>query len=276
MQPGESALARIRADGETIESAYRAWAELQLEQRAAKAHFAAELRRLDEQGSLVLGAVRRAQAPNLEEGLERYLSDSRTKLDVVRHQLERQEAEAKSGFENALHIVRSEVRRRVERVAKMSPPRMRVTARSMPAGRRILHAGRVSGDEAVTLCSVLSTEGQIPSRYGFLFDDTIDDVTTGEPAWLYADEGIEPGQTRPSPAVLTEVLAARHEVWPLKGVVVMARGARWRQRGPVMEVEVADAETTRNLLTQTEAEEVLGSLLSLKLAGRLELELTSF
>lgn len=276
MLPGDSALARIRIDGETIESAYRAWAQVQHDHSLQQTHFAAQYRQLDEQGSLVLGAVRHAQAPNLEEGLERFLNESRTKIEVLRNQLDRQALEAKTGFEKALATIRSEVRRRVEGVAKVSPPRLRVTARSMPAGRRILHAERVSGDEAVTLCAVLSTEGQIPSRYGFLFDDTIDDVTTGEPAWLYADEGILPGQTRPSPLVLSHELSIRHEVWPLKGIVVMAKGARFRQRGPVMEAEVPDGEGTRNRLTQSEAEEVLGSLLSLKLAGTLELELTSF
>jgi len=48
---------------------------------------------------------------------------------------------------------------------------------------------------------------------------------------------------------------------------------RWLERGAVMEAEVADGDGFRNMLTVHEAEQLTGALLSLKLDGRIELEL---
>jgi hypothetical protein len=48
---------------------------------------------------------------------------------------------------------------------------------------------------------------------------------------------------------------------------------RLRQRGAVIEVEVADGDAFRNVLTATEAERLAGALLRLKIDGRIQLEL---
>jgi hypothetical protein len=45
------------------------------------------------------------------------------------------------------------------------------------------------------------------------------------------------------------------------------------QRGPVMEVELADGAAFRNILSREEAERFAGHLLRLKLEGKLELEI---
>jgi hypothetical protein len=48
---------------------------------------------------------------------------------------------------------------------------------------------------------------------------------------------------------------------------------RWLERGAVLEAEVADGDGFRNQLTTKEAEQLTGALLSLKLEGKVELEL---
>ncbi len=268
------ALARAR-QLETIESAYERWRELVQDQRARRLFFASEYRRLDDQGSLLLGAVGATQAPSTGDGLQLYLNESRLKLDAARADLVTREARELSTFELAIQQMTAEVRSRVKRSSELVKPSIHVMPRSMPEGRRILHATRLGNDEALTAFFVL-TDGHVPSRYGYLFDDSTDDLTTSPP-WLYDDESV--AEVRPTPAALKQVLEARVEVWPAKGMVPMflpgdRHLVRWLQRGAVMELEVADGEAFRNLLTQQEAERALGALISLKLAGRIELELS--
>lgn len=266
-------LERLRSGAETVEAAYAVWAELQAELTQRQVWFASEHRRLDEESRLVLGAVRSARAPNQEVGLARFVDESRLKLEALRAKLEAHQQHELGALKLAVAQARSEARARVVRQASLVKPMLRMTARTLPEGRRILHAERLSGDDAVSLCFALS--GRVPSRYGFLFDDAIDDVSEAGPAWLYADEGVAASETKPTPSALEALLGSRAEVWPLKGMLVIPLG-RFRQRGPVMEVEVADGEGFRNVLTQDEAERVLGALLSLKLEGRIELVLTHF
>jgi len=266
---------------ETIEAAYEALTELRLEHQTRWALSAAELRRIDEQGSLVLGAVRSAHTANpapssSAAGLEGFLSDSRAKLEALRAALTARDVAALAAFERHHAELTAELRARIERQASVpTKPVVRVMLRAMPGGRRILHAERLTGDDAVVVFFALT--GRVPSRYGFLFDDSTDDVSA-PPPWLYPDEGVSPEQTRPRPAELRALLDSRESVWPAKGMLPVTlpgdgRLARWLQRGAVMEAEIAEPDGFRNLLSQDEAERMLSVLLSLKLAGRLEVEL---
>ncbi len=273
------ALARVRRL-ETIDSAYAAWAQLLSERRARVAYFEAEYRRIDEQGSLILGAVRTANSvakglEGPESGLELFLTDSRAKLEALRSGLAATEAAERASFDQAIIEISSALHTRIEQRAKVLKPVLRVMVRAMPAGQRILHAERLSTDDSIALFFVL-TGGKIPSRYGYLFDDSTDDPTA-VPPWVYPDEGVI--DARPPPATLAALLGARNEVWPVKGMIPLwlpgeRRMARWLQRGAVMEAEVADGDGFRNLLSTDEAERLLGLMLSLKLAGTLELELS--
>jgi hypothetical protein len=136
---------------------------------------------------------------------------------------------------------------------------------------------RVGGDAPVLLLHLFT--GRIPSRHGFLFDDSTEDVRL-PPAPLYAEEGVASGEVRPGATALAERVRAPGEVLPVKGFLpVFVRRPeggedffRLLQRGPVMEVEVAEGEGFRGILTREESERFAGHLLRLKLAGRLELE----
>ena len=137
--------------------------------------------------------------------------------------------------------------------------------RALAGGQKILHLRRLTEDESVKLHFVLT--GRIPSRYGYLLDDSSDDLSA-EPPTLYPDEGV------------TDVRAAIDllsfpEVWPVKGalraVLPDGRWMRWVSRGAVLEAELVDG--ARNVLSAAEAEAITGALLALQISGRLVLQL---
>ncbi|MBN1209322.1 MAG: hypothetical protein JXB05_31010 [Myxococcaceae bacterium] len=282
---GSSVLARLRSV-ETLETAYEAWLELKLEHGAARLRFDEERERLDQQGSFLVGAVRAAgmePRPGSEPGLvpagvEGFLRGAEGRLAEAREELARTEADSEASYQQTFAEIRATITDRVRRYLEASPPRLQLLLRKVGATRSILHVARVGGDEAVLLCYLLT--GRIPSRYGFLFDDSTEEVSL-PPAPLYADEGVESRDTRPDAEALKARIGAPGEVLPLKGFlpVFVPRPAggedfyRMLQRGPVMEVEVADGAEFRNILSREEAERFAGHLLRLKLEGKIELEL---
>ncbi|WP_041791915.1 hypothetical protein [Stigmatella aurantiaca] len=282
--PGEG-LARVQGL-ETLESAYEAWLELKAEHGATRARFREERERLEQQGSFLVGAVR---AAGLEPdsgavsalapaGGEGFLGEAQARLSERRAHLERQEAEAERASQAALSEIRATLTDRIQRFLEATRPRLQLLLRKVNAQHTILHVARVGGDEAVLLCFLFA--GRIPSRYGFLFDDSTEDVSLPPPV-LYADEGVPPEGVRPGAALLEARLRAPGEVVPLKGflpVFIPKPGGgteffRLLQRGPVMEVEVAEGDAFRSLLAREEAERFAGHLLRLKLAGKIDLEL---
>ncbi|MDP2271165.1 MAG: hypothetical protein Q8K32_10575 [Archangium sp.] len=276
---GAQALLRARSV-ETLEVAYGAWAELQDAHRAARRRWEEERKRLSEQGSLLLGAVKAAGvAPSTGEAglakthaLDAFLTEAKEKLAAAQLQLEERARSAEQAFVNELKKVREELMARIARQAATVRPVFKLMIRVLAGERRILHAHRLGGDESVIALFALS--GRIPSRYGFLFDDSTEDAMATPPV-LYADEGVS--ELRPRASALSATLSGLDEVWPVKGMLPMAlpdgTWLRWISRGAVLEAEVQDGDGFRNVLTHTEAERITGLLLSHKLAGKLELEL---
>ncbi|QRK14166.1 hypothetical protein JQX13_49125 [Archangium violaceum] len=285
-------LARVR-DLETLESAYDAWLELRLAHGAARLRFQEERERLEQQGSFLVGAVRAASqertgsagaVPAPESALastdvpmREFLRQAEEKLTRAREALAKDEAESEARYRATFEEIRSTVQDRVRRYLSASPPRLRLLLRKVGATRAVLHVERVGGDASVLLLYLFT--GRIPSRYGFLFDDSTEEVSL-PPAPLYPEEGVAPGEVRPDAPALVARVRAPGEVLPVKGFlpvfVPRAEGGedffRLLQRGPVMEVEVADGPGFRGILTREESERFAGHLLRLKLEGRLELE----
>ena len=276
---GAQALLRARSV-ETLEVAYGAWAELQDAHRAARRRWEEERKRLSEQGRLLLGAVKAAGvAPSPGEtglarvnALDAFLKDAKEKLAAAQLQLEDRARSTEQAFVNELKRVREELMARIARQAATVRPVFKLMIRVLAGERRILHAHRLGEDESVIALFALS--GRIPSRYGFLFDDSTEDAMATPPV-LYADEGVT--ELRPRASALSATLSGLNEVWPVKGTLPMAlpdgTWLRWISRGAVLEAEVQDGDGFRNVLTHTEAERITGLLLSHKLAGKLELEL---
>jgi hypothetical protein len=279
---------------ETIEAAYAAWDELRAARALSRQHFRDERRRLDEQGELLVGAVRAAalgggarpppegMAPDAvvpadDPAIARLLADSRERLDGAKARLTRDEEASSTALDRAEREVRALAHDRVEARTLRSPPRVRLLPRSLGERTRILHLERPSSDDAVCLFFALS--GRIPSRYAAPFDDAVDDVLAAAPL-VYAEEGVGEADVRPTPARLHELLQGLPEVWPVKGALVHVladvappRLARWVTRGPVLEAELEDGAGFRNVLSREEAERITGALLALQLAGRLTIEL---
>jgi hypothetical protein len=282
--PGE-VLSRVRGL-ETLEPAYEAWLALRAEHGASRARFREERERLEQQGSFLLGAVRAAgltpgpgEAPALAPpGGEGFLGEAQTRLSGRQAELAHQAAEAEARYQEAFAELRATLVDRIQRFLEATRPRLQLLLRKVDAQRSILHVARVGADEAVLLCFLWS--GRIPSRYGFLFDDSTEDVAR-PPSTLYAEEGVAPEGIRPGAAALEALLRAPGEVVPLKGFLPLfvprPEGGedffRLLQRGPVMEVEVASGGAFRSFLSREEAERFAGHLLRLKLAGKIDLEL---
>nr|WP_225936994.1 hypothetical protein [Myxococcus sp. RHSTA-1-4] len=284
----DAALARLRAL-ETLESGYEAWLELKLEHAAFRARIREERERLDQQGSFLLGAVRAAglapaSKPD-EPGLVAasapagdFLRDAEAKLATARESLAQREAEEEARYTAAFAEIRATLKDRAQRYLRASRPQLTLLLRRVGAERSILHLERLSGDTPVLLCFLLT--GRIPSRHGFLLDDSTEDVALS-PAPLYPDEGVAPEEVRPDAAGLEARVRGAGEVVPLKGflpVFIPRPGGgedffRLLQRGAVLEVEVAEGTAFRNVLTREEAERFAGHLLRLKLQGSIDLEL---
>lgn len=282
------ALARVHGV-ETLESAYDAWLELRLAHSTARLRFEGERERLEQQGSFLVGAVRAAsqeRAPSREAEsalvapeapIRDFLREAEAKLNQAREALAEDEAESEARFQSAFAEIRATIQDRVRRYLSAARPRLRLLLRKVGATRAILHLERVGGDTPVLLLYLFS--GRIPSRYGFLLDDSTEDVSL-PPAPLYPDEGVASEQVRPEAAALMARVRAPGEVLPVKGFlpvfVPRPEGGedffRLLQRGPVLEVEVAEGLGFRAILTREESERFAGHLLRLKLEGRLELE----
>jgi hypothetical protein len=282
----QAALARMRGM-ETLEAAYEAWLELKLEHGAARLRFQQEQERLTQQGAFLVGAVRAAGeeasgSPGLVKAgaspLDGFLREAEEKVGRAREALARQEEATEAAFREALAEVRATIQDRVRRYLEGTRPKLELVLHRVGATRTILHARRVAEDDAVLLCYLLT--GRIPTRYGFLFDDSTEDVSLPPPP-LYAEEGVAQAEVRPDAKQLEARLREPGEVLPLKGflpVFVPRPGGgedffRLLQRGPVMEAEVAEGGAFRHILAREEAERFAGHLLRLKLEGRIELDI---
>lgn len=288
----DQALARVRRI-ETIQGAYEAWLDLRLEHSGTVSKLADERKQLDQQGEFLVGAVRAArdlsQTPSVEEalalakrgtGLDAYLLETAGRLEAAKAQLHERSRAVEAAFGKAFDEIRGELRARVQRTLKHVKPKLRLMIRSLGPESRILHVARLQPDEAVLLAWVLL--GKLPSRYDFLFDDSTDNPNLPTPT-LYAEEGVSSGFVRPTVEQVQALMLSELPVIPIKSVVPFflprSDGAsqviRLVERGPVMEVEVADSAAFRNVLSRDEAERVAGYLLRLKLEQRIDIELVN-
>ena len=108
--------------------------------------------------------------------------------------------------------------------------------RTLANGRRIVHLGRPAHEEAPLMLFALS--GRVPTRYGFLFDDSTDDPARSPPT-LYADEGVKQGEVRPAAGALAALvlLAAAATgliVTPFALLAEWKRGAGVRPLGGIV------------------------------------------
>jgi hypothetical protein len=277
------ALARARSL-ETLEATYEAWRDLEAERAAFRAELDRRRAQIQAQGSFMVGAVRAARgepaAPGAlvrtEEGLGGILKDAEGKLERAGREMDRTRAAAEAAYDRAAAEIQALALDRIRRYASRAKPRVKLILRPAGKDRTILHVERVGPDEAVLLLWTLT--GRIPSRYGYLFDDATEEAALPPPT-LYPEAGIAASELRPNAPLFRRLLEARRDVWPVKGCIPVWVPApegealyRLLERGPVMEVEIADGEGFRHALTHPEGERLAGHLMRLKIAGRIELE----
>ena len=274
------ALSAMRAI-ETLESAYAAWAELKNAVKASTVEFDAEQRRLEDQGALLLGAMRNAEAAPAHGGsaiaarteLQQLHQEAQQALEKSKAALVQQRKTVHHVFDQALIAVRRETRRRIAIRAQLGRPKMKLMVRTLGADQRILHLERPSPEAAVLLAYALS--GRIPSRFDAVFDDATEDMQRDAQV-LYAEEGVAEDETRADAQQLKALINRLTDVLPMKGVLLQPMPdaiVRWKSRGPILEAEIESGQSFRNILSAAEAEKITGHLLSLKLKGALDLEL---
>lgn len=265
-----AAVALVRSV-DALEPGFTAWEDLRAEQKVALSAIDEELRRIDEQGTLLLGAMR--SALETRGAADALASGAEATLTAARAELLRQRELVEAAMREANQAIRTELAGRVERRASYAKPRVRLMVRGLPEGRRILHLERPSPEDAVVLLQVLS--GRIPSRFGYLFDDSVEDLQR-PPSLFFAEEGVDVEAPRSADGFV-RVLDGLEAVWPVKAVLPQPLDGGglvvWRTRGAVLEAELGDGPTFRNCLTEAEAERIVARMLALKFEGRLELEL---
>lgn len=268
----DEALALAR-EVETIEAAYDGWARLESAHAEARRDMAAEATRLEAQSALLLGAMR-SVAGGEEPGLLA-LEQLQSRADIsVRQALATLDAtrmQVETLFSKALLEVESVVVERVARQAKATPPPLEVMVRLLPNNQRILQAHRPKPDDAVLLLFALT--GRAPTNYGYLFDDSTDDVRQA-PTTVYTGTNTP----RPTPRKLYALLEPQSRTWPVKGSVPFwlpnaSAVMQWRCRGPVLEAEIESGDTFRNVLTESEAEAAMGRMLVLSVEGKVAVRL---
>lgn len=265
-EAARSAVALSRS-GDELEVSFTAWEGLRIEQRRALGAIDAELQRIEAQEALLSRSVVEGhqESDSIAARVEMTLS-------MVRAELLRARAQAELAATQASETIRAELSARVGRRARAINPRVRVSARRLPGGRRILHLERPSPDDAVALLYVFC--GRIPSRFDYLSDDSTGDLQRA-PELFFPEEGGD-DDTRPPADVLLERLHALPAVWPVKAILPLFAErllVLWRARGAVLEAELGDGPVFRNLLTEHEAERIIGQLQGLEQEGRLRIEL---
>jgi hypothetical protein len=282
---------------ETLAAAYAAWAELTAEHASARLRFSEARRRLEEEGQFLLnslkaageegviapeapasaGADALAQPDPEADALARYVQTAEAELRAKTEALDAERSAMEASFAKALSDLKAELQARVARCVGKVRPRLHLFVRNLGPGRRILHLDRLDDDAAVILTYLLA--GVLPTRHGFLRDDSTEDVSL-PPAPLYPEEGVAADAVRPSAPSLAARFDAASGFVPIKGFLPLRLPRpegfafyRLLMRGPVLEVERVDGEGFSPLLAQDEAERLAGHLVRLKLAGKVELEI---
>jgi hypothetical protein len=253
---------------------------------------AAERTRLELEGRFLVGAARAASGAQTSPAVELDRSLARPEaLDALVREAEARVVATLGAFEqsHAAALARADAAcaelsrataERVRRCALSSPVPVQLWLRPVGSGRAVVHLARPSPDGAVLLCFLLS--GAVPSRHGFLFDESTDQLALGAPP-LYPDEGVGPEDTRPTPDALGARLLGGAEVLPVRGFIPVTlegqggtrRVYRFLQRGPVLELELLQDGAFHSVLPLDQAERVAGLLLRLRVEGRLQLEISS-
>lgn len=205
------------------------------------------------------------------------LTEAKTGLATARAELEGWIEAERERLETGMTELEARIAARVESFLEGHVPRLHLEVAPVAGGRTIVHCPRPEGDEAILLCGLLA--GRPPSHYSFLTDDAVD-RPDGQVNLLYASPGLDPDAiTDAGPEALEAVVDDETRVLlPVRGwlpIRVPGVEHRWRFRGagPVLELECRNpGERYEHILEADVVEELTGFLVSLRVRGRLEVE----
>lgn len=294
VKPQPSALS-VALESESLPALYEAWLAVRLAHAEQRATLDRERVQLARKADYLLKTVQAAR--DLPQGalpsvpprgrkpkalapvdpLAAFHAEARAELAAAEKALASR-ASTQARASKALEArVRKALQERADAHLRIHKPRLAITAHPVGAAQVMLEVARPGDEDAVLLTRLL--HGRLPTRWGFFADDATDDLARG-PARFYADEGLV--ELHPPDADAEDaILFGPGDFLPVRGQLAFSVPDRpWPRfrlvhHGPIAQVEGRRAgEPYAHVLRREDGELLTGYLLRLKLAGKLELQLT--
>jgi hypothetical protein len=269
---------------DTLEGAYLHLGAVDQARAAFAARLADEHRRLEDRRAYVLGSLSAARrfldddAPEGGEGLVAVEDETRGQLEAAAREVEAWAEAEGAALDAAWDAAVSAVEDRCAAYLSHHVPEVRVTVHRLAGGRRIVHLARPTRDDAVLLCALLA--GRPPLRHAFLEDDAVDAVDG--PVHLAVRTGdVDPEAVTNRGAEAEDALAGASapRLLPIRAhLPVHLPKVEWPHlrlmaRGPVLELEArAEGAPYEHVVSEADAELFTGYLVSLRVRGRLAVE----
>ncbi len=293
----------VAREVENLELLYLAWAQLQGDRRAAAAARGRERARRPTRAGDRRNAVSAARAfspvppvatpaaagprqgkkakargsgtalASLSDPLQEFHAKAEAEIRESTAKLVAREKEEEATFGKRDREIRALVLERAAQHLKVHKPRLALAVHPVGPKQVIVQADRIGEEDAVLLVRVLC--GRLPTQWGFFANDHVDDLGQQAPR-LFAGPG------GPAPLNVDEedrALLAEPDFAPARLQIPVRVPAhdfpRFRliHRGPVAELESRrEGAPYSQLIPQEDAELLTGFLLSLKLAGKLQLD----
>ena len=197
-EAAEEALLRLKA-ATLLEDLYDARLRLREAFEALQKEMGAERERLEQQAQIFIRSVESARRLGMAPGsagelavppesdpYAGFLSAARGRLDAAEEALSARGAAAADVFRHSMEEAEARIREQVRGLLASHAPRVALTLQPVGRDKAVAWIDRPSSDDAVLLCALLN--GCLPTRYGALFDDDVDDPSL-EPPTFFAEDG---------------------------------------------------------------------------------------
>jgi hypothetical protein len=285
---------------ENLEHLYVAWAQLQSERRAANEARRLERDRLTTRAGYLLNAVSAARAFSpgsaaptppgkqqkgkkprgsakalaaVSDPLQDFHAKAEAELRDATAKLDAREKQEEETFGKQDREIRTLVLERAAQHLKIHKPRLALAVHPVGPKQVIVQADRIGEEDAVLLVRLLC--GRLPTQWGFFTNDHVDDLGQQAPRLFGEGAAATPLSVDEEDLALLgepDFAPARLQI-PIRVPGHDFPRFRLIHRGPVAELESRrEAAPYSQLIPQADAELLTGFLLSLKLAGALQLD----
>ena len=288
----------VALESESLEALYRAWLQHRLEHAQAQARRARERDQLDTRAAYLVktvavartlpdvaaptppkkkrGGPRAADALAVEDPLAKFHARADAELARARKALAAREKREEAEAARVDRRIRKVLHARADAHLRIHKPRVALTVHPVGPAHALVEVASPSDEDAVLLLRLLRQA--LPTRWGFLGDDAVDDLARG-PAHFYADEGL--AELWPPDADAEDaVLFADGVFLPVRGQLPFALPDRAFPRfklvnhGRTAQIEARrEGEPYAHLVRREDCELLSGYLLRLELSGHVSLAL---